>query len=86
MFTQWILDHKPSLLLWDMMDITAPGEIPLAIHKAHWALGIVLVDNCNFSEARPVLAAREQAVAALSVSPLLMPGATGCNVNPMLIL
>jgi hypothetical protein len=83
---EWVYENNPSLLLWDMMDTISPYQISNAVHKAHWALGLVLVDNCSYEWARPILQQRRQWTGGLALSPLLVRGATGSNVNPMLIL
>jgi hypothetical protein len=82
----WLADNKASLLLWDMMDTISDREISGAVHQVHWAIGLILVDNCSYEHSRPVLEERQQAVGALAISPLRVTDATGCNVNPMLIL
>ena len=47
------------------------------------AIGLVLVDNCDFAElhADP----SHPAVGALVLAPLRAAGATGCNVNPLFV-
>ena len=51
----------------------------------NWAIGLVLVDNCDHSRLRAGLAPG-QATGALVVSPLPIDGATGNNVNPLVLL
>jgi hypothetical protein len=48
------------------------------------AIGLILVDNCNFSLAMAALGS--QRTGGLSLAPLRIDGATGCTVNPQLIL
>ena len=83
---EWLADSKASLLLWDMLDTISDKEISGAVHQVHWAIGLVLVDNCSYEQARSLLAERGQGDGGLVIGPLLVDGATGCNVNPMLIL
>lgn len=83
---EWLERHNPSLLCWDMMEGHYEGGISGPVHHMLWAIGLILVDCCTFAFARTLLAARSQATCAIAVSPLLIDGATGNNVNPMLIL
>lgn len=83
---EWLADNRVSLLLWDMMDAMDDVHVRGAVHQLHWALGMVLVDNCDFSRARRALAERSRVDAGLSVAPLPIPQGTGCNVNPLLLL
>ena len=83
---EWLERHNPSLLCWDMLDGDNAAGVIGPIHHLNWAIGLVLVDNCDFSAARAVLSARSPRTAALIVAPLPIHGATGNNVNPMLVL
>jgi len=83
---EWLADNKPALLCWDMLDAIRATEVSGVVHRLHWAIGLVLVDNCDFGAARPVLRAAGRAVGALVVAPLLVDGATGGSVNPMLVI
>jgi len=83
---RWVVEHKPGLILWDLMDGDNTLGIVGPVHQLNWAVGLVMVDNCDFSRARPVLAGRGTATAGLVVAPLPIEGATGNNVNPMLLL
>jgi hypothetical protein len=65
---------------------TLNGENLATLFQARQALGLVLVDNCSYEWARPILQQRRQWTGGLALSPLLVRGATGSNVNPMLIL
>jgi kynurenine formamidase len=83
---EWVADHGVSLLCWDFADAVHPGEPLYGAHLLLWAIGQVLVDSCDFSRARAAFAAAGTITAALVVAPLRIAGATGCTVNPMLIL
>ncbi|MCU1376097.1 MAG: hypothetical protein JWO68_3383 [Actinomycetia bacterium] len=83
---RWVGEQRISLLAWDFLDATHPDEPGPTIHWLLWAIGLVLVDNADFSRAVPALAASHRASAAITVSPLDIRGATGCNVNPTLLL
>lgn len=81
---RWLATQPLSLLAWDFLDAKHPDEPPQAVHLLNWALGLVMVDNCDFSGARAAVAAAG-GIAALVVAPLPMRGATGANVNPLLV-
>jgi hypothetical protein len=83
---RWIERHNPSLLCWDMLDGDNDEQVIGPIHHLNWAIGLVLVDNCDFSVARAALHERSPGTAAIVVAPLPIRGATGNNVNPMLLL
>ncbi len=84
--SEWIVDHGVSLLCWDFLDSGHRHEPLGVVHLLIWAIGLVLVDNCDFRAARPALQAAGKATGMLVVSPLRIPGATGCTVNPLLLL
>lgn len=84
---EWIADNRPSVLCWDFLDAMSPGEWHSAVHLLMWATGLVLIDNCDFSRLRSRVAAlARQGDLALSLAPLVIPGATGSNINPLAIL
>lgn len=82
---RWIVDHGVSVLCWDFLDAVHPDEPLAPVHMLNWAIGLVLVDNCDHSRLRASLAS-DQATGALVVSPLPIDGATGNNVNPIVLL
>lgn len=83
---RWIIEHKPGLILWDMLDGDNSIGVVGPVHQLNWAVGLVMVDNCDFTRARPVLTGRSGGTCGLVVAPLPIEGATGNNVNPMLLL
>jgi kynurenine formamidase len=84
---EWIAAHDVSLLAWDFMDANLPGVEPsVCVHMLLWAIGLVLVDNCDFSAAVAALRSSKRATGAFVVAPLRIEGATGCNVNPLLVI
>lgn len=83
---EWIADHDVSVLGWDFLDASHPDQPPGAVHMLIWAIGLVLVDNCEFAAARAALDAAGKATGLLVVAPLRIPGATGCTVNPLLLV
>jgi kynurenine formamidase len=81
---RWIEAHGVSLVCWDFLDAVAPDEPLAPVHMLNWAIGLVLVDNCDFARLRAALP-DGQATAALVIGPLPIAGATGCNVNPVVV-
>lgn len=82
---RWIAEHEVSLLCWDFLDSNHPAEPLAAVHMLNWAIGLLLVDNCDHQRVRAALGP-DRATAALVVNPLPIAGATGGNVNPIVIL
>lgn len=82
---EWIADRDVSVLCWDFLDACGPEGPPPSVHLLIWAIGLALVDNCDFSALRPALAAKARKDGLLLVAPLRQPGATGCLVNPLLV-
>jgi kynurenine formamidase len=83
---EWIADQPISLLAWDFLDAIHPSEPVLAVHWLIWAIGLLLVDNCDFSTAVPLLRQRGVSTGLFSVGPLALAGATGSNVTPFLVV
>jgi kynurenine formamidase len=83
---EWIADHQASIVGWDFLDSSHLSQPPGAVHSLIWAIGLVLIDNCDFGAARAALAAAAKATGLLVVAPLRIPGGTGCMVNPLLLL
>jgi kynurenine formamidase len=81
---RWIAERQVSVLCWDFLDANHPDEPAITGHGLNWAIGLVLVDNCSFTTLRA--AAKGRAEGALVFGVLPMPGATGCNVNPVVLL
>ena len=83
---EWIADHDASIVGWDFLDSSHPSQPPGAVHSLIWAIGLVLIDNCDFGAAGAALAAAGKVTGLLVVAPLRIPGGTGCMVNPLLLL
>jgi kynurenine formamidase len=79
---EWIADHDVSILCWDFLDSNHPSQPLACVHLLTWAIGLVLVDNCDLSRA----AASGRATGQLVVAPLAVPGGTGSLVQPALIV
>jgi kynurenine formamidase len=83
---EWIADQPVSILAWDFLDAVYPGEPRMAVHWLVWAIGLMLVDNCDYSQAIPVLRQKGRHEGLFVLAPLAIDGATGANVNPLLVV
>jgi kynurenine formamidase len=83
---EWIADQPISMMAWDFQDVVHPAEPMLSVHWLIWAIGLLLVDNCDFSSAIPVLRELGRYEGLFVLSPLPLEGATGGNVNPLLVV
>lgn len=83
---EWIADTGISVVCWDFLDAHGSTEPPLAVHSLIWAIGLALVDNCHLAEAAAAVAERDSPAGLLTIAPLALPGATGCLVNPLMML
>jgi kynurenine formamidase len=83
---RWIADHPISMLVWDFLDAVRPGEPRLSVHWLIWAIGLLIVDNCDYSSAIPTLRERGRYAGLFTLAPLPIPGGTGSVVNPLLLI
>jgi kynurenine formamidase len=83
---EWIADNHVSMLCWDFLDSNHPSQPFVCVHRLIWAIGLLLVDNCELGAAARAAAANSTAVGGLVVAPLAIPGGTGCSVRPLWIL
>jgi hypothetical protein len=63
-------------------------EANAALGSAHlliWAIGLLILDNCDFSTLRGALGGGTQIAGALVLAPLPIPGANGVNTNPLIL-
>lgn len=82
---EWIAEHRISVLCWDFLDAAGPGPVRLPVHAISWAVGLMLIDNCDLGPAARALRAAGRSTGLLSVGPLRTPGATGSMVNPVVL-
>jgi len=83
---EWIVRHDAALLGWDFLDSNHPSEPFTCVHRLNWAIGLVLVDNCDLAPAAAALRAAGRVTGCLTVAPIAVPGGTGSVVNPVLVL
>jgi kynurenine formamidase len=82
---RWIAEHHVSMLCWDFLDASNDTEPSYQVHLLIWAIGLLLVDNCNLRPAVDAAAESGSAVGGLVVAPPPLPRATGCLVDPLFI-
>jgi kynurenine formamidase len=83
---EWIADNHVSMLCWDFLDSSHPSQPFVCVHRLIWAIGLLLVDNCELGAAARAATANSTAVGGLIVAPLAIPGGTGCSVRPLWLL
>jgi kynurenine formamidase len=82
---RWIADHGVSLLCWDFLDAVTDSGPSLPVHLLIWAIGLLLVDNCDFHTVVDRARNDGSFVGGLVVAPPPLPRATGCLVDPLFI-
>lgn len=82
---RWVAEHQASILAWDMLDSAGAKAAHASAHILTWAIGLLLLDNCDFAALRRVHGPRTQVPGALVVSPLAVAGANGANLNPLIL-
>lgn len=81
----WLAEQPISTVAWDLLDAKHPTQTPAAVHLLNWAIGLVLIDNCDFAAARTALTENGREC-LLMTAPLAVAGATGGNVNPLVMV
>jgi hypothetical protein len=82
---RWVAEHGVSMLAWDMLDARDAKASHASAHILTWAIGLLLVDNCDFAALRRALGRGTREAGALIVAALAVPGANGVNVNPLIV-
>jgi kynurenine formamidase len=83
---EWIADHDVSILCWDFLDSNHPTQPLACVHLLTWAIGLVLVDNCDLSGAAAAARSSGRTAGQLVVAPLALPGGTGSLVQPFWVI
>jgi kynurenine formamidase len=83
---RWLSEHRPSVLCWDFVDAYVGGPRMAYVHLLIWAMGLALIDNCDFRSIRGILATRREKVGMLVAAPLAIRGASASPINPLLIV
>ncbi len=82
---RWVAEHGVSMLVWDMLDSCEAKLSHASAHVLTWAIGLLLVDNCDFAALRGAIGPGTQVAGAVVVAPLVIEGANGVNLNPLVL-
>jgi kynurenine formamidase len=83
---RFLSERDTPMLVWDMIDAAPHGyPIPWAVHGAISNFGIALVDNADLATLATTCRAEGRFEFMLVVAPLVVVGATGTPVNPLVI-
>jgi hypothetical protein len=82
---RWVADHQVSILAWDMLDSRDAKTAHASAHVLTWAIGLLLLDNCDFAALRRAHGRGTRVAGALVVSLLAIEGANGVNLNPLVL-
>ena len=78
-------EHQVSILAWDMLDSAEAKAAHASAHVLTWAIGLLLLDNCDFAALRRAGGPATRVAGALVVSLLAVEGANGANLNPLVL-
>jgi Putative cyclase len=82
---RWVAEHRISILAWDMLDSIEAKLTHGSAHILTWAIGLLLLDNCDFAALRAACGPGTKVAGALVVSVLAVPGSNGVNLNPLVV-
>jgi kynurenine formamidase len=82
---RWVAEHRVSILAWDMLDSREAKATHASAHILTWAIGLLLLDNCDFAALRDVHGPGTKVAGALVVALLAVEGANGVNLNPLVL-
>jgi kynurenine formamidase len=82
---RWVAEHGISVLAWDMLDSREAKLTHASAHMLTWAIGLLLLDNCDFAALRAAHGPGTKVAGALVVSLLAVPGSNGVNLNPLVL-
>jgi hypothetical protein len=82
---RWVATRRVSILAWDMLDSREAKATNASAHVLTWAIGLLLLDNCDFAALRAAQGRGTQVAGALVVSLLAVPGANGVNLSPLVL-
>ena len=82
---RWVAEHGVSMLVWDMLDSCEAKLTHASAHVLTWAIGLLLVDNCDFQRLRAAIGRGSRVAGALVIAPIVVEGANGVNVNPLIL-
>ena len=82
---RWVAEHRVSILAWDILDSRDAKAAHASAHVLTWAIGLLLLDNCDFAALRRAHGRGTGVAGALVVSLLAIEGANGVNLNPLVL-
>ena len=82
---RWVAKHQVSILAWDMLDSRGAKVAHASAHILTWAIGLLLLDNCDFAALRRAHGPGTKVAGALVVALLAVEGANGVNLNPLVL-
>jgi hypothetical protein len=82
---RWVAEHRVSILAWDMLDSRDAKATHASAHILTWAIGLLLLDNCDFAALRRAHGPGTKVAGALVVALLAVEGANGVNLNPLML-
>jgi kynurenine formamidase len=82
---RWIAEHDVSVLAWDFQDAVAPDEPVWQVHLLIWAIGLLVVDNCDLGPAAAQIEHSRRSTGGFIVTAPAIPHATGAIVQPLFI-
>ena len=82
---RWVAEHQVSILAWDMLDSRDAKAAHASAHILTWAIGLLLLDNCDFAALRRAHGPGTKVAGALVVALLAVEGANGVNLNPLVL-
>ena len=82
---RWVAEHGVSMLVWDMLDSCEAKLTHASAHVLTWAIGLLLVDNCDFQALRAAIGRGSRVAGAVVIAPIVVEGANGVNVNPLIL-
>ena len=82
---RWVAEHQVSILAWDMLDSREAKAAHASAHILTWAIGLLLLDNCDFAALRRARGPGTKVAGALVVALLAVEGANGVNLNPLVL-
>ena len=82
---RWVAEQQVSILAWDMLDSAEAKAAHASAHVLTWAIGLLLLDNCDFAALRRARGPATRVAGALVVSLLAVEGANGANLNPLVL-
>src|SRR5262249_11939789 len=82
---RWAADHGVSIVCWDFLDACTAVEPVFQFHLLIWAIGLLLVDNCELGQAAERVRQSGNALGGLVIAAPAIPRATGSLVQPLFI-